>query len=123
MAEVLSLPQIRRFSGRVAFTRKELGDLLSLYGERVSRGEWRDYAVDCMQGMAVFSIFRHSHENPLFSVAKIEHYHHRKPPVYMVVAGNRTLAHEKSLLDALAVFDTEDTEKLARSRKPGPRRK
>ena len=121
MANVLTLPQIRRFNGRVAFSRPELGQLLSLYGARVSSGEWRDYAVDHLQGMAVFSVFRHSHENPLFSIVKVQPQQHNKPPSYLVVAGQKTLTQKRSLLDALSIFDDEDFEKIARGIKPGQR--
>lgn len=121
MANVLTLPQIRRFNGRVAFSKRELGQLLSLYGTHVSSGEWRDYAVDHLQGMAVFSVFRHSHENPLFSIVKIQPHKHNKPPSYMVVAGEKTLSQEKTLLEALSIFEDEDFEKFARSIKPGQR--
>ena len=121
MANVLTLPQIRRFSGLVAFSRRELGQLLSLYGARVSSGEWRDYAVDHLQGMAVFSVFRHSHENPIFSIVKIQPQQHNKPPTYLVVSGAKTLTQQRSLPEAIAIFDDEDFEKFARSIKPGHR--
>lgn len=54
----------------VTFTRKELSAILDLYARRVADGEWRDYAIDHLPGSAVFSIFRHSQDRPLFSIAK-----------------------------------------------------
>ena len=52
------------------FTKTELNALLSAYSMRVASGEWRDYALDHLDGKAVFSIFKHAHEHPLFSVEK-----------------------------------------------------
>ncbi len=52
------------------FNRRELKQLLSIYSRRVASGEWRDYAIDHAPGMAAFSVFRHSHDRPLFTVAK-----------------------------------------------------
>jgi hypothetical protein len=52
------------------FTRAELSQMLSIYSRRVADGEWRDYAIDNRDGMAVFSIFRHSFEPPLFAIVK-----------------------------------------------------
>ncbi|MFN0193223.1 MAG: DUF2794 domain-containing protein [Aestuariivirga sp.] len=54
----------------VAFDRKELNLILSLYGRYVASGEWRDYALDFTRDKAVFSIFRHTGESPLYRVVK-----------------------------------------------------
>ena len=87
----------------VSFDRRELTRLMSLYSPRVATGEWRDYAIDFRPGMAIFSIFRHTAEQPLFAIAKI-------PPgtsqgSYMVYNGPRKLAHGDSLEDVLAIFE------------------
>ena len=55
----------------VSFNRHELSRLLGLYSKRVASGEWRDYAIDFRPGMAIFSIFRHTSEQPLFAIAKV----------------------------------------------------
>lgn len=54
----------------VSFDRKELNLILSLYGRYVASGEWRDYALDFSREKAVFSIFRHTGESPLYRVIK-----------------------------------------------------
>ncbi len=87
----------------VSFTRGELSRLLNLYSMRVASGEWRDYAIDFRPGIAIFSIFRHTAEQPLFAIAKV-------PGAgsgggYMVYNGPRKLAQSDSLEDALSVFD------------------
>jgi len=90
----------------VSFDRRELSKLLNLYSLRVASGEWRDYAIDFRPGMAIFSIFRHTAEQPLFAIAKV-------PKVaagggnagYVVYNGPRKLAHGDSLEDVLSVFD------------------
>ena len=33
-------------------------------------GDWRDYAIDHRDGMAMFSIFRHSFDRPVYVIAK-----------------------------------------------------
>ncbi|GAB5388882.1 MAG: DUF2794 domain-containing protein [Alphaproteobacteria bacterium] len=53
------------------FDRAELSALLSVYSEHVAKGDWRDYAIDMDQGVAMFSVFRHAHESPVFTVAKV----------------------------------------------------
>jgi Protein of unknown function (DUF2794) len=82
----------------VSFDRRELSRLLNLYSLRVASGEWRDYAIDFRPGMAIFSIFRHTAEQPLYAIAKAQ-------GGYMVYNGPRKLAHGESLEDVLRVFD------------------
>ncbi len=55
---------------RVCFDREELTTLLNLYGRNVSSGEWRDYALDFLSERALFSIYRHNSEQPVFVIEK-----------------------------------------------------
>ncbi|MEP1355633.1 MAG: DUF2794 domain-containing protein [Tateyamaria sp.] len=57
-------------SPQVAFHRTELSVILSLYGRMVAAGEWRDYGISCLREVAVFSVFRHTAENPLYRIEK-----------------------------------------------------
>jgi len=87
----------------VSFDRRELSRLLGLYSMRVASGEWRDYAIDFRPGMAIFSIFRHTSEQPLFAIAKVPN--GPQGGGYVVYNGPRKLAHGDSLEDVLGVFD------------------
>ena len=86
----------------VSFDRRELSRLLGLYSMRVASGEWRDYAIDFRPGMAIFSIFRHTSEQPLFAIAKVPN---GAQGSYVVYNGPRKLAHGDSLEDVLGIFD------------------
>jgi hypothetical protein len=55
---------------KVTFDRRELNRILSLYGRMVAAGEWRDYAIDFLKDRAVFSVFRHSSEVPIYRIEK-----------------------------------------------------
>ncbi len=106
MAEIVLFsdirPNIRHRRRRVYFDRRELSQLLAVYSERVSRGEWRDYAIDHTAGTAMFSVFRHSHDRPLFAIAKTAG---PRGTEYVVLNGRRRLARTSTLSEALAVFD------------------
>ena len=69
-ATVLALGDYRTKHRTVYFTRFELNQLLGLYSRHVSRGVWRDYAIDHRDGMALFSVFRHTHEAPAYRIVK-----------------------------------------------------
>jgi hypothetical protein len=54
----------------VTFHRRELDAILWIYGRMVGEGEWRDYAIDHLKDLAVFSVFKRSGEMPLFRIEK-----------------------------------------------------
>ena len=71
----------------VAFDRKELTLILQVYGLHVGAGDWRDYAIDMMKDKAVFSIFRHASDVPLYRIEKDPKLA-RRQGAYSVVAGS-----------------------------------
>ena len=85
------------------FDRSEINLLLSLYSRRVMSGEWRDYAIDQGAGLAVFSVYRHSQERPIFTIAKRQSAAERRRE-YLVCRGAERLARAPSLAEALTIF-------------------
>ncbi len=96
-----------RLNGKTTFSRRELSQLLSVYGARVQKGEWRDYAIDSLPDMAVFSIFRSSRERPLYTVTKISSRSLIKPPQYVVYSGSDSLKQSTSLREVLAFLEEQ----------------
>lgn len=107
-ATVLAFGDYRTRHRTVYFTRMELNQLLGLYSRHVARGEWRDYAIDHRDGMAVFSVFRHTHELPAYSVIKTAPMPAR-PAEFIVQSGRRRLRVAHSLTEALEFFRTRLT--------------
>lgn len=70
---LISLDQSRQKAQNkaITFTRTELQAIVSLYSTHVAKGVWRDYALDFTRQMAVFSIFRHSNEQPQVAIVKL----------------------------------------------------
>ncbi len=104
MAKLIRLAEYRVRRGFVHFNRTELTLLLNLYARRVASGEWRDYAIDQGAGKAVFSIYRHTLERPLFTVTKLGGRGCGRGD-YVVAAAERELGRSGSLSEALAVLD------------------
>lgn len=104
MAQLIDLSKVRRSRRRVSFERHEIRQLMNVYSRRVASGEWRDYAIDHGGGMAIFSIFKHTHEVPLYRIAKTLD-QDGGVPEWLVVSGRERLARSRSLLEALEVFD------------------
>ena len=99
---ILRLSDYRKRQRRVFFTRFELQQLLSLYSRQVMRGEWRDYAIDQRDGAALFSIFRRTHESPLYTIVKTAPGAGRTGGSYLVLYGRQRLANAPTLAEALA---------------------
>lgn len=106
MSEMLRLADYRKKERKqkVFFDRRELRELLDLYSRRVASGEWRDYAIDQYGPMAVFSIFRHSFDQPLFAIAKRAS---GKECDYVVFSGRQKLKHGRTIREALAVLERQ----------------
>lgn len=105
MSKVVQLENFRRSRKHVSFDKNELRELMNVYSRRVAAGEWRDYAIDHMAGMAIFSIFRSSFEMPLYRVAKIAGRSVNEQTEWMVVSQGERLKRSTSLPDVLSVFD------------------
>ena len=89
----------------VRFYRLELNLILSYYGRMVAKGEWRDYAIDMRRDCAVFSIFKHTSEQPLYRVEKHPKLT-RKQGAYLVVASSgQILKRGQDLGQVLKTFD------------------
>ena len=49
----------------IFFSKYELTSILNLYSKQVSKGFWKDYALDSKANTAIFSIYKHSHDKPM----------------------------------------------------------
>ena len=103
MGQIFCMGEGRTGGTMVRFDRAELCRLLALYSSRVADGEWRDYAIDQRGGRAIFAVFRHTLERPLFTISKIGGTGTASD--WEVASGQRKLAHADTLEEALHVFD------------------
>lgn len=78
-------PGTRQYTATAVFDRRELNQILAVYGRKVAAGEWRDYAIDIGRDTAVFSVFRRSSEYPIYRIEKTPRLA-RKQGAYSVVA-------------------------------------
>ncbi len=104
MSQLYRFSEYRKAPRRVFFNRTELNQLLSLYSRHVASGDWRDYAIDQVGGAAIFSVFRHTHDAPLFSIAKQGSL---RQPEFVVFSGREKLRRAKTLRGALKVFKSQ----------------
>jgi len=92
-------------AAQVRFDRTELNRILTIYGRMVAAGEWRDYAIDFLDEVAVFSIYRRTSEMPLFRVEKRPKLRAKQGQYAVIAAGNQILKRGHDLVNVLRVFD------------------
>jgi hypothetical protein len=98
---------------QVRFDRAELDRILSLYGRMVSAGEWRDYAIDFLGDVAVFSVFRRASEMALFRIEKRPRLRNRQGQYAVIESGGHILKRGHELEQVLHVFDKKLIKALA----------
>src|ERR1700748_282708 len=90
---------------QVTFDRPELNRILTVYGRMVAAGEWRDYAVDFLEDVAVFSVFRRASEMPLFRIEKRPRLRAKQGQYCVMATGGLILKRGHDLAQVLKVFD------------------
>lgn len=68
----------------IFFSKLELTSILNLYSKQVAKGFWRDYALDNQTDTAVFSIYRHSHDKPIYQIIKKSQKGFRNIPNFII---------------------------------------
>jgi hypothetical protein len=99
------IPFAPHLSDVVAFDRRELQAILSVYGCMVALGEWRDYAVASLRDAAIFSIFRRTAEHPLYRVEKRPALRARQGIYAVVAMDGRVLRRGHQLDQVLKVLE------------------
>jgi len=104
---LISLGEARRarMDLPITFNRRELDQILRVYGHMVAAGEWRDYAIDHLQDRAVFSVFRRASEVPLFQIIKNPKLARKQGAYSVVAASGAILKRGHELERVLTVFD------------------
>lgn len=95
----------RREPAVVTFDRRELSDILAVYGRKVAAGEWRDYALDFGREKAVFSVYRRSSEWPLYRIEKNPRNARRQGAYSVITATGLILKRGHELRRVLEVLD------------------
>jgi len=108
LAQLLLLSEYRREGRRVFFDREDLNHLLGVYSRQVARGIWRDYAIDHRSNMAIFSIFKRSQEQAIFTVTKVL-LRGDKEPNYVLLTRNRQIKSSRDLGQLVEVLQRQLT--------------
>ncbi|SES05104.1 Protein of unknown function [Tranquillimonas rosea] len=89
----------------VAFDKRELGVILTLYGQMVAAGEWRDYGMSFLREVAVFSVFRRAAEHPLYRIEKRPKLRNRQGQYSVIGMDGQILKRGHDLRTVLRVLE------------------
>ena len=89
----------------IFFSKLELTSILNLYSKQVSKGYWRDYALDSKIDNAIFSIYRHTHDKPMYQIIKNSKKGFRNKPSFYIKKGEEIISKSKSLFTILSIFE------------------
>lgn len=103
-ATVLPFPKARA-PDLVRFDRRELSEILKVYGRHVATGEWRDYAIEFGRERATFAILRRTGEAPLYAIVKDPARAQRQGAYAVFSAGGTVLKRGHDLARVLLVID------------------
>ena len=89
----------------IFFSKLELSSILNLYSKQVSKGNWRDYALESKIDNAIFSIYRHTQDKPMFQIIKNSQKGYRDKPSFYIKKGEEIISKSKSLFTILSNFE------------------
>ncbi|MFO1143737.1 MAG: DUF2794 domain-containing protein [Amaricoccus sp.] len=89
----------------VAFQRRELSVILALYGRMVAAGLWRDYGISMLRDAAIFSVFRHAAEHPLYRIEKRPRLATRQGQYAVIGMDGRVLKRGSDLAQVLRILE------------------
>ena len=101
-AEIAPFPSL---PDTVGFHRTELSVILGLYGRMVAAGLWRDYGISMLRDVAVFAVFRHTAEHPLYRIEKRPRLAGRQGQYAVIAMDGRILKRGSDLAAVLRVLE------------------
>jgi len=96
-----------RAPSQVAFQRQELSLILNVYGQMVSKGDWKDYAMSFLKDRAVFAVYRKASEHALYTIEKTPALRGKQGEYSVIAPGGLILKRGHDLKTVLRVFDKQ----------------
>ena len=89
----------------IFFSKYELSSILNLYSKQVSEGFWKDYALDSRINTAIFSIYRHSHDKPIYQIIKKSIKGFRNMPNFFITQDEQIINKSNEITVILSKFE------------------
>ena len=89
----------------IFFSKYELTSILNLYSKQVSKGFWKDYALDSKANTAIFSIYKHSHDKPMYQIIKKSFKGFRNVPDFFITKDSEIINKSTEISTILSKFE------------------
>ena len=89
----------------IFFSKYELTSILNLYSKQVSKGFWKDYALDSSGNTAIFSIYKHSQDKPIYQIIKKSIKGFRNMPDFSITKDNEIINKSREISIILSKFE------------------
>ncbi len=89
----------------IFFSKYELTSILNLYSRQVSKGFWKDYALDSKANAAIFSIYKHSHDKPMYQIIKKSFKGFRNMPDFFITKDSEIINKSTEISTILSKFE------------------
>ena len=89
----------------IFFSKYELTSILNLYSKQVSKGFWKDYALDSKANTAIFSIYKHSHDKPMYQIIKKSFKGFRNMPDFFITKDSEIINKSTEISTILLKFE------------------
>ena len=95
----------KNYKNFIFFSKYELTSILNLYSKQVSKGFWKDYALDSRMNTAIFSIYRHSHDKPIYQIIKKSIKGFRNLPNFFITQDEQIINKSSEITTILSKFE------------------
>ena len=89
----------------IFFSKYELSSILNLYSKQVSKGFWKDYSLDSKMNTAIFSIYKHSHDKPIYQIIKKSIKGFRNMPDFFITKDSEIINKSTEISIILSKFE------------------
>ena len=106
MSKIYHFSKYIKEKEKVTFSKKDLNSIISVYSKNVSNGIWKDYSINFERNYAEFSIYKHTHASPEFSIIK------NKKKIFFIYSRKQELKKSKYIKDVLNVLKKAESKKF-----------
>ena len=106
MSKIYHFSKYIKEKEKVSFSKNDLNLIISIYSKNVSNGIWKDYSINFERNYAEFSIYKHTHASPEFSIVK------NKKKIFFIYSRKQELKKSKYIKDVLDVLRKVESKKI-----------
>ena len=106
MSKIYHFSKYIKLKEKLTFCKKDLNSIISIYSEKVSNGIWKDYSINFEDNYAEFSIYKHTHASPEFSIIK------NKKKIFYIYSRKQEIKRSKYIKDILNILKKVESKKI-----------